>query len=191
MTIDALKSIERGHVVAILNDWEDKFEIGTFYFHNIFFLIALLPAPIYLLVSSYPAYGMHPIIIIVGGTQIIFGVYLVQCLFNWRRLVRVEGIDINTNKELITQIVNGYYPKLEYEWDNDILIGSRPYSNFNFKGGLNVVIIFKDSDVYLNIVSIYKGGPNPWMALTNLGRAKEIVSLFKERMWHWQKDNAR
>jgi hypothetical protein len=191
MIIDYSKSIDRKQVVTTVTDWGDKLEIGMFYFNNILLLTFLLVVPIYMLVSFYLANDMGAFILILGGAQIIFGFYLIQCLFHWKRLIKIEGVDMATNKELITQIVNGYYPQLNYEWDEAILIGSRPYSNFNFKGGLTVVIMFKDEDIYINILSIYRAGPNPWMALTNVERAKEIGSIFKERIWHWRNDTKR
>jgi len=123
-------------------------------------------------------------VIVFGGTQFILGVYLVFCLLNWRKLVKIEGIDKETNKELLIPIVNGYYPGLGYEWDGEILIGSRPFNNWTWKqsSGLNIVLIFSDKDIYINIVSIYKTGPNPWMTFTNLDRAKEIGDMFKEKV---------
>lgn len=62
------------------------------------------------------------------------------------------------------------------------VIGLRQYSNFNFKDGFNVVNILNKSNVYFEYCSISRRGPNPWMALTNLGREKEIARLFKERV---------
>ncbi len=186
MTIKYSESIESGLVCTNTTHWIDKFEIIFFHLHNLFFLSFLLVLPTHMLINGYMESTINGFSVIFGGIQIILGIYLLFCLFKWRRLIKIEGVDIETNKKHIISTINGYYPELNYEWDGDILIGSRPYSNFSFKGGINVVIIFNMSDIYLNILSIYKPGPNPWMAYTNIERAREIGDMFKEKIRYGQ-----
>lgn len=186
MTINYLKSIKKGQVCTSKMHLIDKAEIIVFYFiHVVIFLGYLLVLSSYMLINDYLAHdNISGFGIVFGGGQFILGIYLVFCLLNWRKLIKIDGIDINTNKELLIPIVNGYYPGLSYEWDGEILIGSRPFNNWTWKqsSGLNIVLIFNDKDIYINIVTIYKAGPNPWMAFTNIDRAREIGNMFKEKV---------
>jgi len=186
MTINYLKSIGIGQVCTNKMHWTETVEVIAFYFfHVVIFLGYLLFLSSYMLIKDYLTHGnISSFVIVFGGTQFILGVYLAFCLLNWRKLIKIEGVDLETNKELLIPIVNGYYPGLAYEWDGEILIGSRPFNNWSLRrsSGLNIVLIFNDKDIYINIVSIYKAGPNPWMTFTNLDRAKEIGDMFKEKV---------
>ncbi len=186
VTIKYSESLKSGIVCTNLTHWSDKIEILFFYLHNVFLLGLLLVLPTYMIIKEYFDNTIGGLSLIFEGTEIILGSYLLICLFNWRRLTKIERLEIERNKELLIPIINGYYPGLNYEWDGEILIGTRPYSNFNFKGGLNIVVIFSKSDIYLNILSIYRPGPNPWMAFTNIERAAEIKDMFKEKIRYSQ-----
>jgi len=188
MTINFLRSIETGRVQTNPTDWADKGEIISFYVVNSFFLVVLLVFPTFMLIKDSLESGINGFGIAFATIPIILGLYLLFSLFKWKQLTKIDGVDIETNKELIVPIVNGYYPELTYEWDGDILIGSRPWHHFSFKTGLNIVMIFKENQIYLNILSINKGGPNPWMAYTNIGRAKEIGEILRDRIRHRPND---
>lgn len=136
-----------------------------------------------MLIKDFLESGISGFGIAFGGIPITLGIYLLFCLFKWKQLTKIDGVDVKTNKEVIIPILNGHYPELNYEWDGDILIGSIPWGHFNWKGGLDVVLIFHENQIYLNILSIYKHTlPNPWMAITNIERAREIRDIFKERI---------
>jgi hypothetical protein len=190
MSINYQESIRKNLVITNNLHWSDKAEISFFYVVHVIIALYLVIGSAYFFKKDITSGEVGIFVLIFGGTQMILGIYLAISLFNWRKLIKVEGTDIGTNKELLLLFINGYYPGLSYEWDGDILIGSKPYDNWAWKngGGLNIVILFKDEDVYINILSIYRAGPNPWMTFTNIDRAKEIGNMLKEKIRYTPKN---
>lgn len=181
MTINFEESIKREQVITNKIHWTDTAVLVGFYFFHTLIASYLVFVSTYMIVRDIIAEKLGAFVLIFGGTQIVFGVYLTACLFYWRKLTKIEGIDFTTNKELLIQIVKGYYPGLTYEWDGNILICSKPYDYWRMKWGLNVVLLFTEKDVYLNILSHFRG-PNPWLTFTNLDRAKEIERIYLDKI---------
>jgi hypothetical protein len=181
MTINFNESIKRGHIITNKTHWTDTAEIVSFYFFHILIASYLVIFSTYMLVREIISDNLGAFVLIFAVIQIVFGIYLIACLFNWRKLTRIEGIDFSTNRELLPQIVNGYYPGLTYEWDGNILLCSKPYDYWRMKWGLCVVLLFNEKDIYLNVLSYYRG-PNPWMTFTNMDRAKEIGRIVLDQI---------
>jgi hypothetical protein len=179
MTINYSKSIEKMRVVANPDQQSEKFALTAFYVFHIFGIGVFILWPVYFLiklVSGGTAIGWS----LMALAPMILGAYLITCLFNFQRLVKITGIDLETNKRIILPIVDGYYPQLSYAWDGNILLGGGVAGFFKSTNG--VVIIFDSSDIYLNIQSFSYDGPNAWMASTNIKRANEIAELFREQI---------
>ena len=109
----------------------------------------------------------------------ILGAWIVYGLSRINRLQRIEGLEIEQNKEIMLGVVQRYFSDLKFQFDNSLLIGQRVGTlNANAK---RVIVVFKENDVFINIkTSLRFFGIESYLhVISNESDIKELSRRFR------------
>jgi hypothetical protein len=168
--IDLQKSIE----TKKLNQRDRSFwhwtERGLFYFVAVVFIyISLNDTWDGLTTNNLPISR-----IILDLLVIVIAIWLLYSLVHLDRLTVIKGTDKEINKNLMYDLLTEMFIDTKFFFIDDQLFGTRPWTAK--KPGKEITIIFRESDIFINITHKVRFGDmdSPFHVLTNQADIREI-----------------
>jgi hypothetical protein len=111
-----------------------------------------------------------------------FAVWIIYGLININKLTIIKGKDKETNKRLIYDLAKEQFPDMGFLLTCDELLGTRNWTTK--KTGKEIKVIFKDSDIFVNILNKLRFGDidSPFHVVGNQADIKEMKSKFETRL---------
>ena len=105
---------------------------------------------------------------------ISIGGWLIYSLVHLDKLSVIKGIDKETNKNLMYDLLTGMFADTKFFFIDDQLFGTRPWTMK--KPGKEITIIFSDLDILINITHKVRFGDmdSPFHVLTNQADIREL-----------------
>lgn len=170
--INIEKSLERQHIVYQLS----AILILNYFFAYCYALmsIGLITVPVIVKPANVSHISVWYFLLCV-----FFDGWVLINLFLMNKLVKVDHKHHSLQKEDIEAALSKYCGKIEIQERADgILKYSQPTGFFTRWFGRDITILYDDTFVYINIISLGKGDmPSPFHGLTNYLKCKRIARL--------------
>jgi hypothetical protein len=127
-----------------------------------------------LLVSKF---SVMPVVILILTVGFIAWMIANVILFNV--LIKVNGKDINTNRNDVIKVLNEYF-NLNIENNDQVIIRNVKLSGFIYWGRV-ITVLLDDDSVYINIQSLGRGDALSFFhGFTNYLKSKRIAKRFSQ-----------
>lgn len=157
-----------------LSSWIDRAFIFLFAISTIYFSLKDLW-------HGFVADNLPIVRIIVSLLFVSLASWIIYAVFEVDNLTVIRGKEKARNKELMNAILAKMFSDMQFfNINDDLMIGIRPGRRRN--SGEEIKVIYKDSEIYVNITRKGRFGNSLFYVLANQADIKKIKKLFLEKI---------